>query len=53
VENPRHVECGVKELWVDGELQRDAASPRSNAAPLFPAGTTHNIRVVMGSGLPS
>jgi cellobiose phosphorylase len=53
VENPRHVECGVKELWVDGELQRASASPRSNTAPLFPAGTTHDIRVVMGNGLSS
>ena len=53
VENPRHVECGVNEMWVDGELQRGGASPRSNTAPLFPAGTTHNIRVVMGSGLSS
>jgi cellobiose phosphorylase len=53
VENPDHVECGVKELWVDGELQRAAGGPRSMSTPLLPAGTTHDVRVVMGKNLSS
>ena len=43
VENPNHVTQGVKEIYVDGEKYD------SYLLPIFPAGESHNIRVVMGS----
>ena len=42
VSNPGHVCQGVREVWVDGELHD------SHLLPIFPAGTTHQVRVVMG-----
>jgi len=42
VENPEHVTQGVSEILVDGERHD------SHLLPLFPAGTTHQVRVVMG-----
>lgn len=42
VENPDHVSQGISELWVDGERYH------SQLLPIFPAGTTHQIRAVMG-----
>lgn len=42
VENPEHVSHGVKEIYVDG------MSHDSYLLPIFPAGETHQIKVVMG-----
>lgn len=48
VENPRHVEWGVRELWVDGQLQCEVSGPRDKVVPPFPPGTSHQVRVIMG-----
>lgn len=40
VENPSHVMKGVKEIWVDGG--------RTEQIPVFPEGSEHEVRVVMG-----
>ena len=42
VSNPEHVSQGIKEIYVDGEKQE------SYLLPVFPAGTTHQVKVVMG-----
>lgn len=42
VSNPDHVAQGVREIYVDGEKHD------SYLLPVFPAGTTHQIKVVMG-----
>lgn len=42
VENPDHVPQGVREIYVDDEKHD------SHLLPVFPAGTTHKVRVVMG-----
>jgi len=42
VQNPGHVSQGIAELWVDGERYH------SHLLPVFPSGTTHQVRVVMG-----
>lgn len=41
--NPDHVSQGVKEIFVDGEPHE------SHLLPVFPAGETHHVKVVMGS----
>lgn len=48
VENPERVECGVKELWVDGRRTCEASGPREKIVPPFPSGTVHEVRVVLG-----
>ena len=45
VVNPEHVSHGIKELYVDGKLHI------SHLLPVFPAGETHSIKVVMGEPL--
>ena len=40
VENPKHVEKGVKEIWLDGE--------KTDRIPICEAGSSHTVRVVMG-----
>ena len=40
VENPEHVEKGVSALFVDGK--------QVSSLPVFSAGETHDVRVVMG-----
>lgn len=42
VHNPDHVSQGIREVWVDGERQP------SHLLPVFPAATTHQVKVVMG-----
>lgn len=42
VENPEHVSHGVEEIWVDGEPHG------SDLLPIFPSGTTHEVRAIMG-----
>lgn len=41
--NPDHVEHGVKEIWVDGERHD------SDLLPLFPPGSTHQVKAIMGA----
>ncbi len=48
VKNPEHVQCGVKELWVDGERHCELKGPRNKVVPAFNAGTTHDVVVVLG-----
>lgn len=48
VENTDHVECGVRELWVDGTRTCETKGPREKCVSPFPVGTSHEIRVVMG-----
>ncbi|MBM2840258.1 MAG: glycosyl transferase family 36 [Bacteroidetes bacterium] len=48
VKNPDHVQCGVKELWVDGERHCMTKGPRNKVVPVFEAGTTHEVVVVLG-----
>jgi cellobiose phosphorylase len=48
VENPAGVEWGVASLSVDGSSPCPPAEPRAAILPVFPAGTTHDVRVVMG-----
>lgn len=46
VENPEHLNQGIKEIYVDGEEYE------SYLLPVFPAGETHQIRIVMGQVAP-
>ncbi len=48
VKNPNHVQCGVKEFWVDGEQHGMTRAPREKIVPSFEKGTTHNIVVILG-----
>ncbi len=48
VRNPEHVECGVKEMWVDGKRHCESQGPREKVVPPFEPGTEHEILVVMG-----
>ena len=48
VRNSDHVECGVKEVRVDGEQYCTAMGPRAKTLPLFPSGTAHEVVVVLG-----
>lgn len=48
VTNPDHVQCGVKEMFVDGERHCMTKGPREKTVPPFDAGTTHTISVVLG-----
>jgi cellobiose phosphorylase len=48
VENPDGVECGVKELWIDGSLHCETKGPREKVVPALGNGSVHEVRVVMG-----
>lgn len=48
VRNAGHVECGVKELWVDGVRHCESKGPREKVVSAFEAGTTHDVLAVMG-----
>lgn len=48
VKNPSHVQCGLRELWVDGERHCMTKGLREKMVPQFPAGTTHSIIAIMG-----
>jgi len=49
VKNPDHVECGVKEVWLDGEPQCMSMGPRNKTLPVCDAGTVHDVVVVLGA----
>lgn len=48
VQNPNHVQSGVKEMWVDGERHCMTKGPREKIVPQFPSGTTHTVVVILG-----
>jgi cellobiose phosphorylase len=48
VRNPSHVECGVQEFAVDGGGMAKTAGTRYASLPVFPAGSAHEIVIVMG-----
>ena len=48
VRNPAHVECGVREFSVDGGGMTKPAGRRYATLPVFPAGSAHEVVVVMG-----
>ncbi|HUI65669.1 MAG TPA: glycosyl hydrolase family 65 protein, partial [Bacteroidota bacterium] len=49
VSNPEHVEHTVKALGVDGPPTTRARGGRGVLLPLFPAGSVHEFRVVLGT----
>jgi cellobiose phosphorylase len=48
VRNPGHVECGVREFSVDGRTMEGPGGTRHALLPVFPAGGTHEVVIVMG-----
>ncbi|MDZ7267735.1 MAG: glycosyl transferase family 36 [candidate division KSB1 bacterium] len=48
VRNPHHVNCGVVEIWVDGEKYAEQCLRSKPVLPVFAAGSTHRIVVTLG-----
>ncbi len=48
VKNPHHVQCGVRELVLDGKRYCESRGPREKMVPPFPVGTSHDVHVVLG-----
>jgi cellobiose phosphorylase len=48
VRNPAHVECGVRQVTVDGKVMPKTAGVRHALLPLFPPGTDHAVEIVLG-----
>ena len=48
VRNPDHVQCGVRELWVNGQRHCESKGPREKVVPAFEAGTNHDVVAVLG-----
>lgn len=48
VRNPNHVECGVKEMWVDGARHCETKGPREKVVPAFEPGTSHEVVAILG-----
>lgn len=48
VRNPNHVQCGLTELWVDGERHCTTKGPRDKVVPPFESGTSHTVVAVLG-----
>ncbi len=48
VKNPDGVQCGVRELWVDGKRTCESKGPRNKVVPAFNAGTDHEVMVILG-----
>lgn len=48
VKNPNHVQCGLKELWVDGQRHCMTKGPREKVIPSFEKGTSHTIVAILG-----
>jgi cellobiose phosphorylase len=47
-ENPDGVECGVVAVDVDGTPQCESAGAREKMIKAYPAGSVHEVRVIMG-----
>ena len=48
IENPRHVACGVEQVFVDGVEACQTMGPRAKLLPPQTSGTAHTVRVVLG-----
>ncbi len=48
VRNPHHAEHDVAEVIIDGSAVAPGGDPRRTLLPVFPAGTSHTILVVLG-----
>jgi cellobiose phosphorylase len=48
VRNPAHVECGVQQIFVDGDRRAKTGRVRHAKLPVLPAGSVHDIVIVMG-----
>jgi len=48
VKNPDHVQCGIKELWVDGQRHCMTKGPREKIIPSFEQGTSHTVVAILG-----
>lgn len=48
VRNPSRVECGVREVTIDGSPGRKTDGTRHATLPVFPPGTAHTIGIVLG-----
>jgi len=48
VKNPERVNCGLKEILVDGEKYAEHCLSSKPALPIFEAGSTHQIVVTLG-----
>ncbi len=48
VRNPEHIECGVSEVYVDGEPQCEAMGCRHKTLPVFESGSSYEVVVVLG-----
>lgn len=49
VQNPDHVECGVREILLDGHPHCAMRGPREKVLPPCEPGTVHTVEVVLGS----
>ena len=48
VRNPDHVQCGVRQVFVDGISYGERQASREKILPVFPAGTEHEVVVTLG-----
>ena len=48
VKNPNNVQCGIKELWVDGQRHCMTKGPREKIIPPFGQGTSHTVIAILG-----
>lgn len=48
VKNPDGVQCGVKELWVDGIQYSISNGPRNKIIPQCETGSSHKVIAIMG-----
>lgn len=48
VRNPNHVQCGLTELFVDGELHCTTKGPRDKVVPAYQSGTSHTVVGILG-----
>ncbi len=48
VKNPNGVQCGIKELWVDGKQYCTTKGPREKIIPSFEKGTAHSVVAILG-----
>jgi len=48
VRNPAHVECGVRQITVDGRAMTHPAGVRHATLPPYPRGTVHTVEIVLG-----
>ena len=49
IRNPKHLNCGILELWVDGQRHCMTKGPRNKTVPQFEAGTKHSVLAILGT----